>query len=62
MPPPQQNLLHDDDRLTGRPVCPTCTVPMWLVEVEHLPGPPYTDRLHFECKACDGKAVIPPLE
>ena len=34
---------------------------MWLVQVEHLPGPRYTDRLHFECKVCDGKAVVPPL-
>jgi hypothetical protein len=34
---------------------------MWLVEVEHLPGPSYTNRLHFVCKVCDGKAVIPPL-
>lgn len=43
------------------PLCPTCGVAMWLVEIERFPGSRYCDRWHFECKACESKAVVPPL-
>ena len=45
-----------------RPLCPSCGVPMWLVEVEHLREPTLIDRLHFECQVCEVKAIIPPLD
>jgi hypothetical protein len=38
------------------PQCPTCAVSMWLVEIEKM-GP--VERRHFECKVCDGKAILP---
>jgi transposase-like protein len=44
-----------------RPNCPICGLPMWLIEVEHLSSNSLTERLHFECKACQAQAVIPPL-
>jgi hypothetical protein len=34
---------------------------MWLVKIEHVAGPRVADRFHYECKACDGRAIIPPL-
>lgn len=39
------------------PLCPSCGVPMWLAEVDHLGR--YQVRAHFECKECETKAVIP---
>jgi hypothetical protein len=33
---------------------------MWLTEVEYV-GANMPNKLHFECKACDAKAIIPPL-
>jgi hypothetical protein len=45
-----------------RPPCPTCGVPMWLIEIEHTSSRPPKTMLTFECKACDAKAVIPPLD
>lgn len=46
-----------------RPGCPTCGVPMWLVSIQHFAdGNPEKDRLHYECQACDGKAVVPALK
>lgn len=45
------------------PNCPNCGMPMWLVSIQHFAdGDPTKDRLHYECKVCEGKAVIPPLE
>lgn len=51
------------DHVDGaRPLCPTCHVAMWLVEIEHMPGAEITDRLRFECKVCEAKAIVPPLD
>lgn len=44
-----------------RPGCPLCGLPMWLTEVEYVAGVSRKERLHFECKACEAKAIIPPL-
>lgn len=52
---------HSDRPDNARPHCPSCGVPMWLVEVERRHGPYHTDRLHFECKVCETAAIIPPL-
>lgn len=44
------------------PRCQVCAVPMWLVTVQHFSdGHPEKDRLHYECKACEAKAIIPAL-
>ena len=40
------------------PVCPTCGVPMWLVNAA---DDPKTRQQMFECKVCDGKALLPRL-
>jgi hypothetical protein len=45
-----------------RPPCPACGVPMWLIEIAHTSTRPPKTMLTFECKACDAKAVIPPLD
>jgi hypothetical protein len=34
---------------------------MWMTMIEHAPGAPALDRLHYECKICEAKAVVPPL-
>jgi hypothetical protein len=34
---------------------------MWLMKIDRMPGPSHADRLHFECKVCDGRATVPPL-
>jgi hypothetical protein len=45
-----------------QPRCPSCGVAMWLVSIQHFAdGNPTKDRLHYECKVCEAKAVIPPL-
>jgi hypothetical protein len=44
-----------------RPPCPTCGMPMWLTEIEHIAATTPKALLHFECVACDAKAIIPPL-
>ena len=41
------------------PICPTCGVPMWMTFIEHIPGPPIKNCLHYECMACDAKTVLP---
>lgn len=41
------------------PLCPTCGVPMWLIGV---PDNPNAQQQMFECKVCDGKALLPRLE
>ena len=41
------------------PRCKTCAVPMWLVDVNHIPGDPPHERFHYECKVCDAKLVLP---
>jgi hypothetical protein len=42
------------------PRCPACGVPMWLVGVQnYVDGNQRRDRLHYECKACEAKAVLP---
>jgi hypothetical protein len=33
---------------------------MWLMRIEQLPAA--QQRQHFECQACGGKAVLPPLD
>jgi hypothetical protein len=35
---------------------------MWLVKIERMAAAALSDRLHFECKACDGQVIIPPLD
>ncbi len=51
-----------DPPFPKHPACPTCGVPMWLTRIERIPGAPaLMDRLHYECKICEAKAVIPPL-
>ena len=45
------------------PRCPTCGVPMWLTSIQHYAdGDRTKDRLHYECKACEGKAILPVLK
>lgn len=39
------------------PVCPTCGVPMWLIGIADD-----ARQQMFECKVCDGKALLPRLE
>jgi len=34
---------------------------MWLTEVEYISSDPLNERLHFECKVCEAKAIISPL-
>jgi hypothetical protein len=35
---------------------------MWLVNVQHFAdGDAAKDHLHYECKVCDGKAVLPSM-
>jgi hypothetical protein len=34
---------------------------MWLAEVDYVSNMPPQERLHFECKACGAKAIVPPL-
>jgi hypothetical protein len=37
--------------------------PMWLTSIQHfVDGEPAKDRLHYECKVCEAKAVIPPMD
>jgi hypothetical protein len=55
----QENISREQVR---HPRCPECGVPMWLTEIEHLSVNPVKQFLHFECKVCDSKAIIPPLE
>ena len=43
-----------------RPTCETCDLPMWLVQIERVTVY-QADRLHFECKVCDSRAVLPAL-
>lgn len=35
---------------------------MWLVKIENRAAEALSDRLHFECKACDGQVVIPSVD
>ena len=39
------------------PICPTCDVPMWLIEVRRSSE----DQGHriYQCKVCDTKLVVP---
>jgi|RhiMethySRZTD1v2_1073278.scaffolds.fasta_scaffold114239_4 hypothetical protein len=55
----QENILAEQ---VPHPRCPECDVPMWLTRVEHLNGSPVKQLLHFECKVCESKAIIPPLQ
>jgi len=43
------------------PICPTCDVPMWLVQ--HRPPGPRDEppRQVFQCKVCGSKLVLPPI-
>lgn len=50
------------DDSSRHPSCPTCGVAMWMVKIEYRTELSYADRKHYECKACDAKAVMPPLE
>jgi hypothetical protein len=45
-----------------RPICPQCGVPMWLQGIQDILTAPVAGMLHFECRACGAKAVIPPLK
>jgi hypothetical protein len=38
------------------PRCSSCTLPMWLVEID---GFGTAQQHHFECKICDKKIVMP---
>ncbi len=49
-----------DPPVAKHPVCPTCGVPMWLTLIERIPDSPMLkDRLHYECKVCETKAIVP---
>ena len=55
----------NQDRAEGtepkHPICPTCDVPMWLVE--YRPAGP-TDKMPrqvFQCKACGTRVVLPQI-
>lgn len=51
-----------DSPVPKHPVCPTYGAPMWLTMIEHIPGTPLIKgRMHYECKVCDAKAIVPPL-
>jgi hypothetical protein len=56
------HLEHISGEQVRHPRCPECDLPMWLIKVEHLNGNSVKQFLHFECKVCDAKAIIPPLE
>ena len=46
----------------NRPRCPVCSVPMWLVKIQHqFLGQPRLSRHHFECAACEAVAILPAL-
>jgi hypothetical protein len=52
-----------DDFLEARsepkhPRCTTCAVPMWLVDVNHIPGDPPRERRYYECKVCAAKLEV----
>jgi hypothetical protein len=61
----QQTHSHspdDDPSSPQHPVCPTCGVRMWLTLIARFPGQSrMKDRLQYECKVCEGKAILPPL-
>jgi hypothetical protein len=40
------------------PRCTACAVPMWLVDVQRIPGDPPRERRYYECKVCDAKLVL----
>jgi hypothetical protein len=42
------------------PRCAACAVPMWLVDVHHIPGDPPRERRFYECKVCDAKLTMNP--
>jgi hypothetical protein len=42
------------------PRCTACAVPMWLVDIHHVPGDPPQQRRFYECKVCDAKLVMNP--
>ena len=45
------------------PRCPVCAAPMWLIKiVRHVSENPRLTRNHYECKACDAQAILPPME
>ena len=46
-----------------RPDCPVCGLPMWLTEIEYFNSDAIKGQLHFECKACEVRAVLgyPPV-
>jgi hypothetical protein len=36
---------------------------MWLLSIQHYAGgDPAQHRLHYECQACDAKAIVPRLK
>ena len=48
------------DRFTGEdfpehPVCPSCAVPMWLVEMNSTPA---EVEFRYQCKACDRTTLL----
>jgi hypothetical protein len=41
------------------PICPTCGVPMWLVEYSPPKSSDGSPLQTFECKACGSKVTLP---
>ena len=48
----------DASREPKHPRCAACSVPMWLVDVHHIPGDPPRQRRFYECKVCDAKLEV----
>jgi hypothetical protein len=43
------------------PICPTCDVPMWLVEYHTAETTDASPRQVFECKVCGSRTELPPI-
>jgi hypothetical protein len=52
-----QQVFRDEE--VRHPRCPECGIAMWLTEVAYLSGNRVKQFLHFECKVCDSKMIIP---
>lgn len=56
-PMSQQEYTPKEPVAPPHPLCPTCSVPMWLVAVGRF-GSQDTHQT-YECKVCDEKLVVP---
>ena len=55
--------LQNVEPIATHPSCPLCAVAMWLTRIgRHVSGERSLARHHYECMACDAKAIIPSLD